>query len=224
MSDGAKESVTIRREQLELADKLDLIFDRIGVSCDWRLSSEERQDVARAANALRATPPAAPAGGESKEARSARRRGHTCSSQYVMRELPDPDCAACNAAPAQSIGDEGEREAAIERIMSIRNGMTPDVEARAIVRRELAALGAPAQSNGDEGECTSPACERDIKALMEQCGDQFSEITALRDQLAKARAALELARVELKSHDQDYQHRTAASTYAEIDEAMDAQS
>lgn len=33
-------------------------------------------------------------------------------------------------------------EAAIERILSIRNGMTPDLEARAIVRRELAAFAA----------------------------------------------------------------------------------
>lgn len=46
------------------------------------------------------------------------------------------------ATPAQSIDDEREREAAIERIISIRNGMTTDPEARAIVRRELAALAA----------------------------------------------------------------------------------
>lgn len=37
-----------------LADALDAIFDRIEISCDWRLSSEERQDIARAAKALRA--------------------------------------------------------------------------------------------------------------------------------------------------------------------------
>ncbi len=133
----------------------------------------------------RATPPAAPAGGESKEARSARRRGHTCSSQYVMRELPDPDCAACNATPAQSIGDEGEREAAIERIISIRNGMTPDMEARAIVRRELAALGA-APSNGDEGQSQWEPVKK-LMAANEQ----------LQERLAKARAALEEARQSL---------------------------
>jgi hypothetical protein len=40
----------------DLADRLDAIFDRIEVSCDWRLSSEERQQIARAANALRPQP------------------------------------------------------------------------------------------------------------------------------------------------------------------------
>jgi hypothetical protein len=45
-------------EKAELADKLDAIFDRIEVSCDWRLSSEERQIVAEAANALRVSSPA----------------------------------------------------------------------------------------------------------------------------------------------------------------------
>jgi hypothetical protein len=44
-SDGAREA---------LADKLDTIFDRIEVSCDWGLSSEERQEIAKAAKALRA--------------------------------------------------------------------------------------------------------------------------------------------------------------------------
>jgi hypothetical protein len=151
-----------------------------------KLSSNDIWAVSNALDdALRATPPAAPAGGESKEARSARRRGHTCSSQYVMRELPDPDCAACNAAPAQSIGDEGEREAAIERIISIRNGMTPDPEARAIVRRELAALGA-APSNGDEGQSQWEPVKK-LMAANEQ----------LQERLAKARAALEEARQSL---------------------------
>ena len=41
------------KQMLELADKLNMIFDRIEVSCDWRLSSEERQQIAEAANALR---------------------------------------------------------------------------------------------------------------------------------------------------------------------------
>ena len=37
----------------ELADKLDAIFDRIEVSCDWRLSTEERQEIAEAATVIR---------------------------------------------------------------------------------------------------------------------------------------------------------------------------
>lgn len=43
----------ISPETETLADALDAIFDRITVSCDWRLSSEERQSIAEAANALR---------------------------------------------------------------------------------------------------------------------------------------------------------------------------
>jgi len=43
----------ISPETETLADALDAIFDRIAVSCDWRLSSEERQTIAEAANALR---------------------------------------------------------------------------------------------------------------------------------------------------------------------------
>lgn len=41
-------------EQLKLADKLDAIFDRIEVSCNWHISSEEREDIAKAALSLRA--------------------------------------------------------------------------------------------------------------------------------------------------------------------------
>jgi len=160
--------------------------------------------------ALRASPPAAPAGGERETAlrdqvfktiEVLQSPDVTMDSEFRSFTAKQLQKALDYAAPAQSIEDEGEREAAIERIMSIRNGMTPDMEARAIVRRELAALGATAQSNGDEGELIKlldearyflnfrqegPDC--DHADLIDEATD---EIKSLRDQLAKARAALE---------------------------------
>ena len=155
MSDGAKESVELLNE----AEKLVAAFD--GAMKSQKMNGNGADaclivmanygDLAvgllRGLLQLRASPPAAPAGGEGEAV--AYWVEHPKFGMELSLDPPNEDAERRGwvakplylAAPAQSASGH-DIEAAIERIISIRNGMTPDVEARAIVRRELAALAA----------------------------------------------------------------------------------
>ena len=219
MSDGASVELADELERdYPAVDVTSVVFSRdfAGIGCC--VIPQDR--VLAVIAALRASPPAAPAGGERETAlrdqvfktiEVLQSPDVTMDSEFRSFTAKQLQKALDYAAPAQSIEDEREREAAIDRIISIRNGMTTDLEARAIVRRELAALGATARSNGDEGRVYAvggdgtfdESDERPnefttiLDADFESLLTDRRELATVRDQLAKARAALETAKRQL---------------------------
>lgn len=211
MSDGAKESVELLpcpfcggdpAITIGVSPRGQKTVDVVCQDCSATVPAFCESDAITDWN-TRATPPAAPAGGEGEAV--AYWVEHPKFGMELSLDPPNEDAERRGwvakplylAAPAQSASGH-DIEAAIERIISIRNGMTPDLEARAIVRRELAALGAAAQSNGGEGTfervfqdaCNEAGCGYDNELLL-------TTIKGFLDRLAKARAALEMCQKAL---------------------------